>query len=403
LLLCIDEAHCVSEWSHNFRPAYLRIGAVLAGFEETLPGCADRIQTLCLTATASVQTQDSICKHLGCNPEFTVRTSHSLPQGIEFRVVQCENRKKDLLQLLTKSRFWQEDEQVLIYVNFQADADQFAALLRSEGLEADAYHAGRTPTQRSRVQRLFMSGAMKYVVATVAFGMGIHKSDLRVVVHCGLPRSIEGFVQESGRAGRSQRGGVSVVLLDKNDFPRLQSLCFSKSIDKAVVSRVVSDTARTRGVDNELIADLAEISRKNSVQTSLVETIVSYAHSLCPQLIRAVSYETTVYEVVFRNKSAATLGETWKVASFMRDVKSGRGGRYRLVMAEICKSAGLSHEEACVELEEMNVRFLLCFVAVWVLFHLILVLDCSFLCFSLCGSRLLKSIFDRYHKGSSFQ
>nr|XP_012232779.1 PREDICTED: ATP-dependent DNA helicase Q4 [Linepithema humile] len=206
---CIDEAHCISQWSHNFRPSYLMVCRVL---REKL-----RVKTvLGLTATATRTTTESITKQLNLHDGVAgVVSDVPLPRNLVLTVSKDENKDQALIALLRSERF-RECDSVIVYCTRREECDRIAGLLRISLQEAqkpenpkaktstiaEAYHAGMTAHKRKVIQKEFMSGKIKIVVATVAFGMGINKSDIRAVIHYNMPGTFEGYVQEIGRAGR---------------------------------------------------------------------------------------------------------------------------------------------------------------------------------------------------------
>ncbi|XP_076691797.2 ATP-dependent DNA helicase Q4 isoform X1 [Callospermophilus lateralis] len=205
---CIDEAHCLSQWSHNFRPCYLRICKVLR----------ERLGVRCflgLTATATRSTARDVAQHLGVAEELGWGGPAPIPANLHLSVSVDRNPHQALVTLLQSDRFRALDS-IIIYCNRREDTERVAALLRtflgagqdpgSRGhapeTVAAAYHAGMCTRERQRVQRAFMQGHLRVVVATVAFGMGLDRTDVRAVLHLGMPPSFESYVQAVGRAGR---------------------------------------------------------------------------------------------------------------------------------------------------------------------------------------------------------
>ncbi|NXF13622.1 RECQ4 helicase, partial [Smithornis capensis] len=260
---CIDEAHCVSEWSHNFRPSYLRICKVpewenrpwkriqpvrdvgkLAKiplfllFHQVL---RDRLGVRCflgLTATATLATARDVAQHLGIPPEegITVRSA-AVPPNLRLSVSMDRDRDQALISLLQGERFGSLDS-IIVYCTRREETERVAALIRTclQGIPplecagagkrkkgkgktaswwmADAYHAGLSASERRRVQRSFMRGQLRLVVATVAFGMGLDKPDVRGVIHYNIPKNFESYVQEIGRAGRDGNPAHCHLFLD---------------------------------------------------------------------------------------------------------------------------------------------------------------------------------------------
>lgn len=190
---CVDEVHCVSEWSHNFRTSYLRLPMVLR----------TKLGVRCilgLTATATLQTETSVSAHLGIPTDGVLRLT-PMPRNLMLSVARPADRKEELLHLLKYHHHFAHGA-AIVYCMRQADTENLAAFLRANQLDADCYHAGLTPAERRRVQTRFMRDHVRIIVATIAFGMGLNKPNVRCVVHFHMPKSAENYVQEVGRAGR---------------------------------------------------------------------------------------------------------------------------------------------------------------------------------------------------------
>ena len=189
-LFAIDEAHCVSQWGHDFRPEYIRL-SVLHERYPTVPRIA-------LTATADVQTRSEIIERLQLGEARQFISSFDRP-NIRYQIVEKENVRRQLLDFITTEH---AGEAGIVYCLSRKKVEETAEFLRENGLNALAYHAGMDTPTRSRHQSRFLREDSIIMVATIAFGMGIDKPDVRFVAHLDLPRSIEGYYQETGRAGR---------------------------------------------------------------------------------------------------------------------------------------------------------------------------------------------------------
>ena len=206
-LMAVDEAHCISEWGHNFRPDYLK----LAGYARMCR--AERV--LALTATAPPKVLEDICQGFEIAPENAVRTGFFRPNlTLLATKVEAQSRDAALLERLRE----REPGPTIVYVTLQRTAEDVAAELRHEGFDADAYHAGLKAELRAQVQEKFLSSKQGIVVATIAFGMGIDKPDIRYVYHYNPPKSLENLAQEIGRAGRDDQPAICEQLICVDDL-----------------------------------------------------------------------------------------------------------------------------------------------------------------------------------------
>lgn len=197
-LFAIDEAHCVSQWGHDFRPEYTRLGVLRAHFPQ--------VPVLALTATADEQTRNDILQVLALQDSATYVSSFDRP-NIRYHVLEKQKPFDQLFDFLQKY----QGESGIIYALSRKRVEEIADKLQERGVKVAAYHAGLNGAVRADVQERFLRDQIQVVVATVAFGMGIDKPDVRFVVHYDLPKNIEGYYQETGRAGRD--GLDSEVLL----------------------------------------------------------------------------------------------------------------------------------------------------------------------------------------------
>lgn len=215
-LLAIDEAHCISEWGHNFRPDYL----LLAELAKTLR--AERV--LALTATATPAVAADICRQFSIQPQHHIQTSFARP-NLQLRITPCTADER-LGLLIARLRKQPANAPTIIYVTLQKTAEDVAAAINDAGLVAAHYHAGLKDEMREQVQNQFMRGQIQIVVATIAFGMGIDKNNIRAVYHFNLPKSIENYVQEIGRAGRDGNTSLCEMFAVGEDIRVLENFTY---------------------------------------------------------------------------------------------------------------------------------------------------------------------------------
>jgi ATP-dependent DNA helicase RecQ len=208
-LVAIDEAHCISHWGHDFRPEYL----MLANLKNKFP----KIPVIALTATADKLTRKDILEKLNLtNPvEFVSSFNRA---NITYKVVPKRNSFKQLLAFLNQRK----EDSGIIYCLSRKSTEELAADLKSHGFLAAAYHAGMDNADKARNQEAFLRDEVKIIVATIAFGMGINKPNVRYVVHVDLPKNIEGYYQETGRAGRDGLPSDALLLYSYGDANKLQ-------------------------------------------------------------------------------------------------------------------------------------------------------------------------------------
>ncbi len=220
-LFAVDEAHCVSQWGHDFRPEYLRIPEVMALF--------DRVPRMALTATADAQTRKDILGRLSLRSPASFVSSFDRP-NIRYRVNLKEKGRRQLLSFIEQEH---PGRSGIVYVRTRKRADQIAAWLEEKGIFALPYHAGLDQDTRALHQKRFIAEEGVVMVATIAFGMGIDKPDVRFVAHLDLPSSMEAYYQETGRAGRDGEPADAWMVYSLADLISMRRILEASSAEEA--------------------------------------------------------------------------------------------------------------------------------------------------------------------------
>ena len=281
-LLAVDEAHCISQWGHNFRPDYLRIAALAR--QLGVP------RVLALTATATPEVANDIAETFAIGAADVVQTGFYRP-NLNLHAAPCPDSDRRQV-LLSRLKEGQPKEgpvgPAIVYVTLQKTAEQVAAYLAHGGLNARAYHAGLGAEKRTEIQEAFMAADDMVVVATIAFGMGIDKANIRAVYHYNLPKGLESYMQEIGRAGRDGSQAHCEILACADDITTLENFSYGDTPTSeaiaALVDEVLGEAASGDAVPSDAIPSdgaplelsLYDLSVRHDVRILVVKTLLTY-------------------------------------------------------------------------------------------------------------------------------
>jgi ATP-dependent DNA helicase RecQ len=265
-LIAIDEAHCISEWGHDFRPSYRNIRIL----KELKPN----VNFIALTATANKKVIRDITKNLDLKEPKVFRKSF-LRKNLAYQIFTIEDKLQRLIQIFTKTK-----KPAIVYVNSRKKTEQIATFLNSKNFKSSFYHGGMSSIEKNISFENWMTEKTPIIVATNAFGMGIDKANVGLVIHLDLPSSIENYVQETGRAGRDQKKSFAVLLFNKNDTllfkERLEKTQLTLKDIKEILKKLYQNFTISLGEFNENPHpfNLLEFSEKYNFSVSKVDTAI---------------------------------------------------------------------------------------------------------------------------------
>lgn len=260
-MLVVDEAHCISEWGHNFRPDYLKLPDYCR--ELSIP------LVLLLTATATRKVKQDMAIRFDIKPQHIVQTGF-YRSNLDLTVLPVASENK--LRIL-KQQLQNFDGAGIVYVTLQHTAEEVASQLCSMGFAAQAYHAGFDDDKRQQIQHDFMLGQTQIVVATIAFGMGIDKSNIRFVIHYDLPKSIENYCQEIGRAGRDGQLSHCVTLANLDGINTVENFVYGDTPELASFTTVI-DSIRQGTQANRWEVQLNQLANQSNIRLLPLKTLL---------------------------------------------------------------------------------------------------------------------------------
>ncbi|MCG6658988.1 RecQ family ATP-dependent DNA helicase [Halomonas campisalis] len=268
-LMVVDEAHCISEWGHNFRPDYLKLPDYRRDF--AIP------QVLLLTATATPKVISDMRERFAIAEEDVTATGfYRANLDLQVSPVAAGERPRALVDWLRPRLGATPPRPTIVYVTLQQTAERLAAYLSKAGLPAAAYHAGLDSETRERLQGDFMAGVTPCIVATIAFGMGIDKADIRHVVHFDLPKSVENYSQEIGRAGRDGHPSECLMLAGRDHLNVLENFVYGDTPERHAIRRVIDAMldagGQAPGAEWELM--LGSLSQQSDIRPLPLKTLL---------------------------------------------------------------------------------------------------------------------------------
>ena len=330
-LVAIDEAHCISEWGHNFRPEYLKLARLCRTLK--IP------RVLALTATATPQVAREIRRHFRIAAADHVQLSFHRP-NLELRVTRCTPGERQAVLL---DRVAALEGSAVVYVTRQETAEEVATLLARHGHAARAYHAGLPDACRAEAQHAFMAGDTRIMVATIAFGMGIDKADIRGVIHYNLPKSLENHTQEIGRAGRDGQPAVCELLACAADLTVLENFIYADTPTPGALGNLLDRVLR---LGQTFDVSAYDLSVTCDIRPTVVATVLTYLE--IDHIIEATGSFYANYRAKMRRTLAEMLaGRAAAERKFLQKVlEAGRPGRgwLRFEPAALAAALGVSRE-----------------------------------------------------------
>ncbi|CAI8583681.1 unnamed protein product [Vicia faba] len=349
-LVVIDEAHCISEWSHNFRPSFMRLRASL------LHRSLNVGSVLAMTATATTTTLDAIMSALDIPFTNLIQNAH-LRDNLRLSASLIKNRMKDLLVLI-KSPPFADVKSIIVYCKFQSETDQISRYLNDNNISAKSYHSGIFAKERGNVQELFASNKIRVVVATVAFGMGLDKRDVGAVIHYSLPGSLEEYVQEIGRAGRDGRLSYCHLFYDDEMYFKLRSLMYSEGVDEYAVNKFLSEVfpadKSSCGKICSLIKESA--SRRFDMKEEVILTVLTRLELGDVQYLHLLPQTNVTCVLNFYKTPAVSLAQKVSAIAVILKRSENRHGQHTFDLPTVANDMGVTPVELTNQLYDLKLK-----------------------------------------------
>ncbi|VVA92797.1 unnamed protein product [Arabis nemorensis] len=350
-LVVVDEAHCVSEWSHNFRPSYMRLKASMLR-SELKAECV-----LAMTATATTMTLQAVMSALEI-PSTNLIQKSQLRDNFELTVsLSGANRLKDLL-ILMESPPYKKIQSIIVYCKFQFETDMISKYLRNNNIMAKGYHSGLPAKDRVRIQESFCSNKIRVVVATVAFGMGLDKGDVGAVIHFSMPGSLEEYLQEIGRAGRDGRLSYCHLFYDDTTYLKLRSLAHSDGVDEYAAGKFLTHVFSSETKQHEKICSLVidSASHKFDMKEEVMQTILTHLELGEVQYLRMLPQLNVCCTLNFHKSSPNTLAARSSIVAAILKKSQVKQGLYIFDIPAVASSIGSATTDVLAEIQTLKMK-----------------------------------------------
>ncbi|XP_020592591.1 ATP-dependent DNA helicase Q-like 5 [Phalaenopsis equestris] len=346
--VAIDEAHCISEWSHNFRPSYLRLRATL------LRSVLNVQCFLAMTATATTQTLHGIMRALEI-PSTGLIKKCQIRDNLQLFITSNDDRLKDLL-ILIKSISMNNMRSIIIYCKFQKETELVNKFLCDNNISSKVYHSSIPSMDRIRTQDLFCSNKIRVVVATVAFGMGLNKSDVDAVIHYSMPESIEEYIQETGRAGRDGRHSICHLLFDNSTYYKLRSLLYSDGVDEYQIIKLLCQIfVKDTNLDESIGYLIKEaVSFKFDIKEEVLSTVLTQLEIGDVQYIRLRPQLNVTCTMYFHKTSPEVLSNKDAIVSAIIKKSEKKHGHFIFNIPTVVNYAGIMVKELLDHMQNLK-------------------------------------------------